>query len=91
MSVRRPPRSARAAPAKLPVPPLAVALSAVAMVFLGAGAIGLLTPETLPLVARPVVAWSLVGAGALMDAGAVLMLLSTRRGKSRQASSVRSP
>jgi hypothetical protein len=84
MSARRTPGRERAVDGAMPVAPTVLVLCAVAMVFLGAGAIGLVTPETLPMVARPAVAWSLVAAGAMIDVGAMLMLLSARRVKSRQ-------
>ncbi len=56
-----------------------VVLSALAALFMAAGAVGLLAPQTAPLLARPEVAWSLVGSGVVMDGFAIASLLAARR------------
>lgn len=65
--------------------PLAfVGLITVAMIFLGAGALGLLAPELAPPLARPALAWSLIAVGAMLDVGAIMVLLSARVSPGRQ-------
>lgn len=52
-----------------------LAISALAMLMLAAGACGLLQPALLPMLAPPAVAWSLIAAGLMLDAMAVLQIL----------------
>lgn len=55
-----------------------VMLSFVATLFLVAGVAGLVVPEIVPSLARPAVAWALVGVGVTLDLGAVWQLMSAR-------------
>ena len=59
--------SAPPPPLQLPLPLLVVNM--VGMLMMGGGAAGLALPEALPALARPAVAWSLLGAGLLLDLG----------------------
>ena len=60
--------------------PLGVLLmTLVATLFFGAGALGLLAPDIVPALARAAVAWSLIAVGIILDVGAILLLVSSRR------------
>ena len=56
-----------------------ITLSMVALPLLVAGIMGLTAPEIVPWAANPTVAWSLLGVGLIMDAAAVVNLLSELR------------
>lgn len=62
-----------------PIPLAFIGLTSVAALFLGAGVVGLFAPDLLPPLASPAVAWSLLGVGIILDVGAVLQLLSSRK------------
>jgi len=66
------------------IPPMFIALSATAMIFLAGGAIGLVSPDTVSALAKPAVAWSLIVVGAMLDVGAALQLLAARRAALRR-------
>ena len=55
------------------------ALTAVAMLMLTAGLMGLLRPTLFPSLAQPAVAWSLIVVGAMLDTGAVTQLMLALR------------
>jgi len=54
------------------------------MLFLGAGALGLFEPTTVPQLAAPAVAWSLIGVGIVLDAAAIGIVLSARKTRARR-------
>lgn len=57
-----------------------LALSACAMLMIGAGVAGLWLPDKVPQLAHPVLAWGLVGAGIVIDVIAgVMIVLALRR------------
>ncbi|MDP6183139.1 MAG: hypothetical protein QF609_04920 [Gammaproteobacteria bacterium] len=56
-----------------------VVVTALASLFVGAGAIGLFAPDLVPSLSPPAVAWSLLGVGIVLDIGAVMQLLSARK------------
>lgn len=65
-------------PPKLPVPLLL--LNGVGALLIAIGAMGLTSPELLPPLAAPGVAWALIAAGALIDGGAAVgIVLHLRR------------
>jgi hypothetical protein len=57
------------------LPPSFLVLNGVAMLFLIGGILGLVMPETLPPLASPAVAWSLISVGVILDLFAVAQLL----------------
>lgn len=61
-----------------PAPIAFIVLSLVAALFLAAGVTGLFLPEVAPRLARPAVAWSLIGVGVVLDGFAVAALFSAR-------------
>lgn len=71
-------------PLELPLPLLVVNL--VGMLMMGGGAAGLAVPEALPGLARPAVAWSLLGAGLLLDLGSAVGIALTAARARRDAS-----
>ena len=60
-----------------------IAVTTVALPLLVAGVISFTNPELLPWAPNPVITWSLLGVGAMMDAMAVLMLVSELQRVSR--------
>ncbi len=66
------------------IPFTGIGLSTVAMLFLGAGALGLFEPATVPQLAAPAVAWSLIGVGIVLDAAAIGIVLSARKTRARR-------
>lgn len=56
----------------------AIITSLIASLFLCAGVAGLLMPELVPKLARPAVAWSLIGVGIVLDLGAIFHFVSAR-------------
>lgn len=61
------------------IPFAGIGLSAVAMLFLGAGVFGLLEPASVPQLASPAVAWSLIAVGIVLDVAAILIVLGARK------------
>ncbi|MEQ8663954.1 MAG: hypothetical protein RLW62_24300 [Gammaproteobacteria bacterium] len=77
--------------AEVRVPLAALAQSLFAVSLIGAGICGLTQPELVPPLARPAVAWSLIGVGVLLDAWAVLAIVgAVRRTRGSAALSSRS-
>lgn len=78
--------SASAAPksAGVTIPPMGIVLSVVAIVFLAAGACGLLSPGTVPQLAAPAVAWSLITVGVVLDAAALFIVIGAARPRRRR-------
>lgn len=63
---------------KLPVPLLL--LNGVGALLIALGAMGLTSPDLVPPLAAPGVAWALIGAGLLIDGGAAVgIVLSLRK------------
>jgi len=58
------------------ISPLFIVLNAIALAFFTGGFLGLVMPELVPLLADPKVAWSLIGAGAILDGIAVVHALA---------------
>ncbi|MGR8919858.1 MAG: hypothetical protein ACU85V_09575 [Gammaproteobacteria bacterium] len=56
-----------------------VVMSLFATAFIVAGVFGLFLPEQAPALARPAVAWSLIAAGVVIDAGAAAMFVIAQR------------
>lgn len=56
-----------------------VGLSAFAGMLLAAGVVGLATPELVPALGKPSVAWSLIGVGVVLDLWAIGTLLTSAR------------
>lgn len=67
----------------LRLPPLFFAVSAVAGLALGAGAVGLFAPTVIPALADPAVAWSCIGVGVLMEGWGASMVLAAARERGR--------
>ena len=65
--------------ARATIPPIGLVLGAVAMLFLGAGAYGLIKPEAVPQLAAPAVTWSLIAVGIVLDAAALFVVLGAAR------------
>ncbi|MGE0857500.1 MAG: hypothetical protein AB7I01_20785 [Gammaproteobacteria bacterium] len=62
----------------LPMPLLL--LNGIGALLIAVGAMGLTSPDLMPPLAAPGVAWALIGAGALIDGGAALgIVLHLRR------------
>ena len=61
------------------ISPSSIALMAIAVPFIAAGAIGLTSPELVPPLANPKIAWSLIGVGILMDAVASFQIVMTAK------------
>ena len=61
-----------------------IGLSTVAMLFLGAGALALLEPGTVPQLASPAVAWSLIAVGIVLDVAAIMSILRARNARARR-------
>lgn len=51
---------------------------------LAAGVVGLLEPALVPQLARPAVAWSLIGVGLTLDVLSVVQLMAARRAGPRR-------
>lgn len=66
------------------IPPMGIALSVVATVFLGGGAFGLLEPATVAQLGAPAVAWSLIAVGSVLDVAAITVVLRARKIRARQ-------
>jgi hypothetical protein len=58
-------------------------LSASGMVMLAAGVVAMTQPTLLPALAKPSISWPLIGVGAMLDTGAVTLLLGALRSKRR--------
>ncbi len=58
-----------------------IILSMFAMLLIAAGVAGLMLPESLPRLARPGVAWSLIGSGVVMDIYAGVQIVLRLRKK----------
>jgi hypothetical protein len=56
-----------------------IVLSVVALVLLVAGVVGLASPELVPAMAKPMVAWSMIAIGLMLDGAAAVVLLASRR------------
>lgn len=67
---------------KLPIPLLL--LNGVGALLIALGAMGLTSPDLVPPLAAPAVAWALIGAGALIDGGAAVGIVLHLRGRSRR-------
>lgn len=65
--------------ASVRIPITGIGLSAVAMLFLGAGVFGLLEPAAVPQLASPAVAWSLIAVGIVLDVAAISIVLGARK------------
>lgn len=73
------PANTEADPVPVRIPITGIALSAVAMLFLGAGVFGLLEPAAVPQLAAPAVAWSLIAVGIVLDVAAISIVLGARK------------
>ena len=56
-----------------------VFVTTVATLFMGGGATGLFAPDLAPPLARPAVVWLLISVGIVLDIGALMQLLSSRK------------
>ncbi len=65
-------------------PLMGIGLSTVAMLFLGAGALALLQPGTVPQLTSPAVAWSLIAVGIVLDVAAIMIVLRARNSRARR-------
>lgn len=70
-------RGTREARARI-LTPMFFALNGVAMLCLGAGIFGLLSPAAPALLSAQAVAWSLVAVGAVLDAAAISIVLGAK-------------
>jgi hypothetical protein len=66
-------------PAGLPFPLPLLVLNAVGVACLAGGVCGLATPEMVPALSSPAVAWSLIAVGAMMDGYAMLGIVGHAR------------
>lgn len=80
----RAPASADPNAASVTIAPAGIVLSVVAMLFLGAGALALLEPATVPQIASPAVAWSLIAVGIVLDVAAITVVLGARKTRARR-------
>jgi hypothetical protein len=62
---------------------MGIVLSMVAMLFVAAGAYGLMASEVVPQLANPVVAWSLIAVGSVLDAAAIFVVVGARKMRRR--------
>jgi fluoride ion exporter CrcB/FEX len=65
--------SAHSANNRIPLPLLLV--NGVGALMMAAGMMGLVAPDAVPALARPAVAYALLGAGLMLDAAAVMSIL----------------
>lgn len=75
----------RGAQDRAPAFPLAfVVTNGLGSLMLAAGVVGLLEPTIVPQLARPAVAWSLIGVGLTLDVLSVVQLTASRNGGRRR-------
>jgi hypothetical protein len=65
----------------LRLPPLFFAVSAVAGLALGAGAVGLFAPDVVPALADPAMAWTCIGVGVVLEGWGAAMVLTAARAR----------
>lgn len=76
--------SADSKAAGVTIPPMGIVLSMVAMAFLAAGAYGLMSPEAVPQLAAPAIAWSLIAVGVMLDAAALFVVIGAAKPRRRR-------
>ena len=59
----------------LPFPLPVLLLNAVGALMIGAGMVGLVAPEVVPALARPSVAYALLGVGVVLDAAGMVSIV----------------